>query len=244
MSGVNSLIPLSAAFASPRGPEQMQNMLAANREAIVQNQQQQQVNALRQVFQQPDAIGPDGLPTGNAIAQTFKIDPNIGLKLTQNVAQTQQTRAVTQGKQADFNESFRSSALDVGAAALSAYDDALKGGMPEDAARAQAQRVYSDGFKSLATAGYSPSMLGQLSPQFDPVRARANLAQDPRRVQLQQGADRLEIERENARNNTRKTDAALTTPARMTEDDVQAIARAKIDSLKYERTISGNNVMI
>ena len=181
MSGVNSGIPLATTYG---GPNATQNMLAV----LQQNQQAAQENQLKQVFQSPDALDDTGLPTPNAIAQVMKINPNAGLKLTSNIAGIQNQRIVAEGKKADLNDNFRSSALDVGAAALSAYDDAVKAGIPEPEARQQAQRVYSDGFKTLSQSGYSPSLIGQLSPQFDPLRARANLAQDPRRVSLAEAA--------------------------------------------------------
>ena len=123
MSGVNSGIPLATTYG---GPNATQNMLAV----LQQNQQAAQENQLKRVFQSPDALDDTGLPTPNAIAQVMKINPNAGLKLTSNIAGIQNQRIVAEGKKADLNDNFRSSALDVGAAALSAYDDAVKAGIP------------------------------------------------------------------------------------------------------------------
>lgn len=123
-------------------------------------------NQLRGILSNPDSIGPDGLPTGNALKQIMGIDPMIG-------SQLQQQSLRTQGMQTELFDKKLKLAQTVGSDALGDYEAAVAGGMPEPAAREAAQKTYSTGLTRLKSSGlYGEDEQKTFVTQFDPNRVR------------------------------------------------------------------------
>lgn len=176
MSGaVNASIPLQVnPSAPPAGPNLGNVFSLADMAQQIQARQQatQSQNALKQILGQPGAIDPQtGQPSANALAAVMRVDPNTGMKLQQNALAMQTHRA-----QLDEHLAKRQGALDdlfepVRVDSYTAYQEAKKAGMSDEAARAQAQKVYSEGVNGVVQGGHlSADEQKLVNPQFDPQR--------------------------------------------------------------------------
>ncbi|HXJ61899.1 MAG TPA: hypothetical protein VNU68_35115 [Verrucomicrobiae bacterium] len=153
-------------------------MIANARQTMAMQQEQQQiqqVNALRNVLGAPGAIDKTGNPTSETLSKVMSIDPNVGLKLGQNQLVNQQrqmqmdslrTRAVVE-KADMLNGTY--------APILEAYERALQPGSntsPEQAAAA-AQKATTEATERLLKSGtISPEEAQRLPTKFDPNEFR------------------------------------------------------------------------
>lgn len=164
-------------------PETYQNVLAQaykiKQMQFDQQQQQQELqsqNSLRSLLSDPTNLDPEtGLPTREAVAKAYGINPATGLKLSNALATAEEDKAKatlskseTFVKKNELVDEARSSALE-------SYDRDLAAGIPETQARANAQSVYSEGVTGLRKSGiFSKDEADTMASAFDPVSLRAN----------------------------------------------------------------------
>ena len=230
-----------------QGPAQWQQQVGAGQNSMVQAAQQirqfQSQNAMRGVLSQPDAIGPDGQPSANAMKQIYAIDPGIG-------AQLQQQSLKTQGVKADLYKQKHDMVSQEMTPIVEQYEDDLKKGLPPAAATANAQKSYSAALTGFANSGnFTPDEVKSMPINFDYGRAKGRLEtlQQHERMQVeqqraatteshvrteeQQRDQQLQIERDRVQAAT-----AATTPAKAAERDAETIAD---DKIKQEETKRG-----
>lgn len=134
-----------------------------------QVQQLQKQNALRQVMQQPGAVGPDGSPSPNALKAISSIDPMIGSELQQNSLKTQGMRAdLTQQKQGMVFKGLEP--------VLTDYEADLAKGTPEPVASANAQKKFTEVRDSFAKSGlFSDAEIRMMPTDFSAPRVRTGI---------------------------------------------------------------------
>lgn len=202
---IDASIPLSFNPQAQSGsnPNALLQMLAEVQQYKANERAIQGQNALRELFANPQNLDPKGNPTGDAMRKVMAIDPGTGLKLRQQIVQTEQAQASLANAQSETALHRIQLLHDRNGEAIQVYDDEMAKGTPEAQARADAQKVYSAGLKDLSSGGlFSPEQLAAINPQFDPVRARANAMNLKDRMELVQKErtaerqDRAEAERE------------------------------------------------
>jgi len=137
--------------------------------------QAQKQNAITQILQGPDAVDPKtGLPTANTLMQITKVDPTVGFKFQDQVAKAQTNQIELKGAETDLYEKKAGLQADNVAKALEAYDLAVEGGTPKEAAMATAQKLYSDGHEELSKSGiFSEKEIEGAPKKFDPDAMRS-----------------------------------------------------------------------
>lgn len=168
---VDASIPLQVQvpdYSQQNDPRRMLTMANALMQFRQAQQQQQTQNALRALYADPSNLDPSGGLTKNALGKVMQIDPGTGIKLQQSQLQlqAQQTKAFAE-KHAMLN--------DIRSSALTAYEDAIKSGLPEPQAREKAREVQDEGLDEARKSGlFSEQEQSSFATDFDPVRARAN----------------------------------------------------------------------
>lgn len=117
-----------------------------------------------------------GQPMSNALRGLMARDPDAGMAVQKNALAMQRSQSDLQKAQMDRQMDIQALVAPTRDAALEAYDDALKNGLPKDAAEAAGQRALDDGLKSVDSGGaLSDSEKDKLQRKFDPdmFRARA-----------------------------------------------------------------------
>lgn len=133
-----------------------------------QRQQAQQQNLLAKLYQDPKNVQ-NGILTPQAMAQVMAIDPTTGMALQQQQLKTQDTQLQVKQDQMSYLDNT------VATPAIEAYNEALKT-MPQQAALAVGQQVYSEGLKTAQGSGLFSSDQAAMIPQnFDPVRVQSSL---------------------------------------------------------------------
>ena len=172
----NSLLAMIASGGQPTTPPPDAASLfetAYKLKAMKQDQQEQ--NALKAFLSNPENLGPDDLPTDNALKKLMTVAPKSAFELVGQDAKIRNERALGE-------EHAQKAALDtdnyvqkgVREPAMNAYDEALKAGKSPEAAQAIAQRAYDEGLKELTQSGvFSKDQIAQFDPSFDPDRVRA-----------------------------------------------------------------------
>src|SRR5271155_4485192 len=168
MSG--TAIPLLAEAPQPQfNPS---NALATA-SGIQQLQQQKQQfagqNALKGILGNPASFDPSGNINPSILPQVGAVDPNAMITLRSNMLadQTRQQQQLLLQRHDDIQEAVEP----VRVASMAAYTDALKAGMPQDAALAAGQKVYTEELKRLTDGGlFSEQEKTLLNSQFDPNR--------------------------------------------------------------------------
>jgi hypothetical protein len=192
MSGVFAQIPMSTNTQMQIGPDP-QKMMAIQQDAM-QLQQQKDVaartNALNDILKKPGAVDPaTGQPTTNAMKEILAINPQAGMALMQaGVNQSVQLQGM-QDKQFAQKSKLLSAAtkeaMEIGRTSLSLYDQAIHDGHSPDEAQQQAQAYYTDQLDAFQASGVAgPDFHSQMSPKFDPARARANLSWQEKNAEL------------------------------------------------------------
>ncbi len=176
---------------------QVQALKAQQGELAQQQKAAQTQNQLRAIFTDPENIDPDtGLPKAAAIGQVMKLDPNVGLKLFEGVAQAKNTEAESQIHHADIVSKKNDMADTARSAALESYDTDLANGVPVEQAKKNAQTVYGDGVDTLKKSGLFSKVEADAMPSdFDPVRMRVN-SEKYQAWKEQQKKDKLAADKE------------------------------------------------
>jgi hypothetical protein len=175
---VDPNIPLSFNGQASYGPQlstildnQNALMVLAQKRKDIQNQ-----NALAQILSDPTNIDPKtGLPTSDARAKVFQINPQMGMQLAAQESKIQTAQAQAQVRNSDLAIKKHTLLMeDVLDPSINAYDDALKQGMTPQQAAAQAQKIYTDGLTGLKSSGvFSEAEADALPGNFDPIRVRS-----------------------------------------------------------------------
>lgn len=192
MSGVFAQIPMSGNSQLQIGPDP-QKMMAIQQDAM-QLQQQKDVaartNALNDILKKPGAVDPaTGQPTTNAMKEILTVNPQAGMALMQlGVNQSVQRQGVLDKKVAQKSKLLSAAtkeAMEIGRTSLSLYDQAIHDGHSPDEAQQQAQAYYTDQLDAFQASGVAgPDFHSQMSPKFDPARARANLSWQEKNAEL------------------------------------------------------------
>lgn len=207
---VDASIPLDAARLNPQPGPNWPAVLTMQRIAQA-GQEQAGLNALRQVYQNPANIGPNGLPTPTAVGQVGRVAPGEAMDLSRALTADRIGEAqANMMRLKEGDEIFRQK-LFIGQESLDAYQSAKKDGLPEAAARQAGQDAWNAGRKNLASFA-GPDAMGTLPTDFDPQRVargvaagnnamltpmqKAQLAE--RQQTIAQGEERLTIEQQKA----------------------------------------------
>jgi hypothetical protein len=153
-------------------PQQFANQNALTGIQVRQAQQQEaSQNALRGILSQPGAIDESGNPTPQAMQQVTAVDPNLAIKLKQNVLVQQENQAkLAYMKTTNFNE-VNDQIYQRYEPLLDVYKKAIKDGVPPE----QAQKAFQDGLttanEDLHQGGFmTPEQFGRLPTKADPVQ--------------------------------------------------------------------------
>lgn len=162
---IDTSIPLAAYAPTP----QQQASAALMQQQLHERQQAAaSQNALRNLFAQPGAIGPNGMPTQNALGRAMQIDPHDAMRMQSDALSMKLAQAGLSEKQWKAGVEAASGAKDV-------YDQLLEQGASPVQARQQAQANYAQGIKRLAASGLlSPDQIAQMNPTFDPQRVASS----------------------------------------------------------------------
>ncbi len=137
-------------------------------------QNQQNTNALKSFFSDPSNLGPDGLPTNNALANLTRVAPQVGFEVTEQTAKVENQRALTDDRTMELKVQ-KDNILEKGVRepAATAYDNAIKEGKTPEVATQIAQRVYNEGLDTVKQSGeFSAGEVAQFAPNFDIDRIR------------------------------------------------------------------------
>ena len=155
-------------FNDQQGMAQQQQIATNNMALQQQRKQQQQQNLLARLYQNPKNVQ-NGVLTPQAMAQVMAIDPATGMALQQQQLKTEDTQLQVKQDQATYL------ANTVATPAMEAYQEALKT-MPQPAALAVGQQVYSEGLKAAQGSGlFSSDQAANMPQNFDPVRVQGAL---------------------------------------------------------------------
>lgn len=139
MSTVDASIPLQA--VNQADPAKLLS-LAEMAQQVQQNARaQQSQNALRQIFTQPGALDPNGNPTAKTLQATMAVDPKAGMELRQSTLQAQAEQWHSQLTQTQVGRVKADARTAAEAAAVAAYDEALKAGKGVPDATSAASRA-------------------------------------------------------------------------------------------------------
>ena len=201
----------------------------------------QRQNTLRSILGQPGAIDPtSGMPSPQAFQAVMAVDPATGMKIQQNALAMAGERAKLQDAQLKRQGMIDDVLEPVRVDSYTAYQKALKSGMPKDAALAAGQRVYTEGLDTATQAGhFSVPEQKQLLPNFDPDRV---FSRSPTLQKMQKDVTAETRETDTAAE-TRRHNLATegdSTPAKKQERDVEAVADAKIADLRKANAAAGN----
>ena len=177
----DSLNAIIAQGGNPTTPApDVANLFATAYKLKQMKAEQQSQNALKAFFSDQSNIGPDQLPTDNALAKLYKEAPTAAMGLIEQDAKIRNERALgSERAQKAALELDNYAQKGVREPALNAYDQALKDGMTPDAAKAAGQRAYTEGLDELRKSGaFSADQMEQFDRNFDPdrVRARAKIS--------------------------------------------------------------------
>ena len=157
---------------SPIGPNIGQSIGVAN-QLLQFKQEQEQIgrqNALRTILGTPGAIDATGQPTPQTLTKVMGVDPNAGLQLQQNALVTQQRKLQMDALTTKTAFDTASYLNDAYSPILEQYKDNVSKGMPEPAARREAQDATTSTTERLRTGGGIPPNVAQTLPtQFDPA---------------------------------------------------------------------------
>lgn len=188
---VDARIPLMAQTAQPFTV----NSLVQMRQLV---QQQRAQNALKNIFATPGMIGPDGMPTGNALARISQIDPRMGMQLAGEAAAVN-ARQAEATKAGLSNRKTRIDAINgIYGAGLSAYQGALANGSTPTQAQQAAQQALTDAAQSAKESGLvTPDMYGMVPTTFNLAQSygRSLTAKDAIAAAEKKQADALANER-------------------------------------------------
>lgn len=171
---INAMIPLSFQ-PTPVGPDLGKAYSDAQRAWQIEGQRQTlgQINALKDIFSQPGAIGPDGQPTREALQKTLAAAPEIGLQMQQNMLANQQRALQAQVLQSKLFGEKQQAYVNAQGAAWNAYQDVFARTGDDSAAQKAAQTVLTQEMQPYVQGGmYSPQEIAALPP-FDKVHAHA-----------------------------------------------------------------------
>lgn len=156
-------------------PKQVMGLYDFAQKLKQQKQVEETGNAMKAVFQSPDAIGPDGLPTTNALKQISRIDPQAGLKLYGDVARTREADLDMQIRHDEVSDRKSAKVADeVIEPAMEAYNSTLEATGNKEAAIKAGQAAASSGLDAIDKGGLHgdnevDALRAQLS-SFDPVK--------------------------------------------------------------------------
>lgn len=178
MTSVNALIPLSVDPRATAGPDigQIVRNQLLTQKVRENNRAMQAQNALRQLYSDPSNIDSNGNPTPDALRKIMAIDPATGMQVQTNMLRNQEMKVQTDSQKTELFAKKFSMVNTVNSEALTAYEDALKGGTPKDQAMSQAQKIYSDGLTNLRQSGlFSDQDMSKAPTAFDPLGARSRV---------------------------------------------------------------------
>src|SRR5216684_5358719 len=224
-------IPLSV---NPQYPDLGRAAEGANALMVLRQRQQQaqSQNALRGIFADPSSMDPaTGQPTPNALRRMMAADPEAGMRAQENALKLQDYQFRMNKMKLERVQSIQDIVTPARDTALNAYDEALKNGSSEGAARQAGQRALSEGLTPIESGGLlSDEEKRMLNRQFDPMRFRAmslsvkeRLAQEEKRkADARAEATQTETKRHNLTEEDIQRDGAgkwevLTDPERKDE---------------------------
>lgn len=156
-----------------------------NQLALAAERRRQQADqALRAVYADPASRDDKGGLTPAALGKIEAIDPATGMQVRSQMALAAQREAQTKAALARLEDSHLGALMKKndmlhsgGTAALNAYDEAVRKGVPEPEARSQAQGIYSEQLEELRKSGvFSEDELRGFPTSFDPQKVKAGLA--------------------------------------------------------------------
>ena len=185
----------------PDPGQQLNNALALKGNILKLKQEQQefqQQNALKALFSQPDAFDDKGMATGNTLRKAFAISPDAGMKIAAAQSEIQQKQADISYKRTKSYQDLEKDVQQVIGDSAGTYKDARDSGLDDVAARAKAQRVLDDGYKSLNASGLGSEeqIHGMLPMEFEPqiFTARAETYKDRQNQELKREHDQMMFE--------------------------------------------------
>lgn len=227
MAGVDASIPLSYQFPKlPTGQDleaykqlQYRNQLAQMDVQQAQEQNQQR-NALLDVFKQPGALGEDGMPTQATVGRVMQVSPEAGVKLANSLSQMQAQRqtAMTNflhqkmlGLQINENQSDQ--LTKIATSAQVRYDNLVAGGTPASEAARIAGEERNNAIDDAQKQGVLlPDQARTLQIPFNPDVNRAFISgsADYKRVLDEQAASRRAKVQEDRENRLEQNDNTRT----------------------------------
>jgi hypothetical protein len=203
-------IPLQSGRDIPQfGPDikQLITMAALGQRMQMQNQEQQGVNLLGQLYKDPNNLDSStGDLKPEAINQVMQVAPRVGLGYKQDLVKNKEIRARQGALQSSAFEGFQKEYKGVLSTATQVRDEALNKGYSPETALQQGQKSYTDGLNNLKNNGGYAGFVNRAPPNFDPVMARGAL------LTLEQ-SEKLKLEKEAAtRANVKEARESRTTP--------------------------------
>src|SRR5713101_2401164 len=175
---IDPTIPLQGQtpdFAWMTDPRRMLTLRDLGMQVQQRQQQMQSQNALRGIFADQSSIDPaTGQPTPNALRRMMAADPEAGMRAQENALKLQDYQFRMNKMKLERVQSIQDIVTPARDTALNAYDEALKNGSSEGAARQAGQRALSEGLTPIESGGLlSDEEKRMLNRQFDPMRFRA-----------------------------------------------------------------------
>jgi hypothetical protein len=210
---VDPSIPLS--INPPPGPQQLMSLYQLAQSLKAQRQQEQQFNALRELAARKDSFDDKGRPTSNFLRGLQQIDPMKAMEAYDQLAQADEREAMAAQHKAVAMKDKMEASHGVASEAIDAYDAALKGGLSEDAAKAKAQGVYTEGLDRLKKSGmFSADEAASVPTEFDPVTTRANAGKTQEWLKRLDEEDKIKAEQALAKKREDREEAAQEERAR------------------------------
>lgn len=175
---INAMIPLLVQPTQGVGPDLGKAYSDAQRAWQIEGSKQQlgQINALKQIFSDPGAIGPDGMPTAQALQKTMAAAPELGLEMQRNMLYNQQRALQSRVAETKLFDAKRSMVTDAEWQGRVAYQDALGRGLPEPEARKAGLAAQNEALQPLLQGGIlGPGEQALVPKDFDPNRGLAAL---------------------------------------------------------------------
>lgn len=195
-------------------PQQFANQNALTGIQVRQAQQQEaSQNALRGILSQPGAIDESGNPTPQAMQQVTAVDPNLAIKLKQNLlVQQENQQKLAYMKTENFN-TVNDQIYQRYEPLLDVYKKAIKDGVPPE----QAQKAFQDGLTTangdLKQGGFmTPEQFARLPTQADPAQMENYVSGSKQHMErmkyeaAQRKEDALERHRQEQEDHARRTE--------------------------------------
>jgi hypothetical protein len=133
-------------------------------------------NALRQLYGNRSNIGPNGLPTPDAMNQLMQASPETGINFMKTMAQMGQQQMRSQYLGTEVAEKTRGRLInEIGAPAAAVWDDTFKKTGSRQQADQAAQQAFTENRNRVKAEGWAGSAIDQVPNDFNYQRTKANV---------------------------------------------------------------------